>query len=82
MPASTEEVAAPTNGRRKTSRDLLLQLNRTDLERVRKVSLSLRVEDEADQLVHEVRDLEVDLGDLTSAQEMLLQLNILLDSNE
>jgi signal recognition particle receptor subunit beta len=83
IPASneTEGVAAPTNGRRKTSRDLLLQLNRTDMMRVRKVSLNLRVEDEADQLVHEVRDLKFDLGDPASANEMLLQLNILLDSN-
>ncbi len=80
-PSGSGDGPAPTNGRRKTSRDLLLQLNRADMKRVRKVSLSLRVEDEADQLVHEVRDLEVDLGDPTSAQEMLLQLNILLDSS-
>ncbi len=76
-----ESPAAPTNGRRKTTRDLLLQLNRSDMDRARRVSLSLRVEDEADQLVHEVRDWEVELVDSATAQEVLLQLNILLDSN-
>ncbi len=80
-PDTGETSQAPTNGRRKTSRDLLLQLNRSEMDRVRRVSLSLRVEDDADELVHEVRDWEVELGDSATAQEMLLQLNILLDSN-
>lgn len=73
--------AKPTNGRRETTRDLLLQLDQMDLNRARRVSLHLRVEDDADQVVHEVRDWEVELGDLASAREMLLHLNIVLDSN-
>lgn len=71
----------PTNGRRKTSRDLLLQLQRADLQRARKVTLNLRVEDGSEQIVHEIQGWEIDLEDPTSAREFLLQLNILLDSN-
>jgi len=81
-PVNNNRGPAPTNGRRETTRDLLLQLDQFDLNRARRVSLHLRVEDESEQLVHEVRDWEVDLGDLASAREMLLHLNIVLDSND
>lgn len=69
----------PSEGTRNNRSDLLLELKHPDFLRARRVSLNLRVEDGDQQLVHEIRDWQLDLQKSTDPRELMLQLNIRLN---
>ena len=56
-----------------------MKLPPDELRRARRLSLSLRLEDNERQVVHEVQDVELDLQNKTDLQEMQVQLNIRLN---
>jgi mutual gliding-motility protein MglA len=75
-------AAAKTNGRHELSRDIEMTLRRTDLQRVRRVLISFQVEDDQHQVMDSVRDLPVEIQDATSLENLLLRLNIALNTKE
>lgn len=77
-PQQTRSATVPGDGSQ-AGRDFLLNLKRADFERAHRLSLSVRVEDAHQQLVHEIRDLELDLRKSPDPREKLLQLNIRLN---
>jgi len=62
----------------RTSRNLLLRLDKPDLQRTHRVTLSLRLEDAEQRLVQEVRNVQLDLDRTGQSDELQLQLNIRL----
>ncbi len=82
-PAASPAVATTSdNGGRSPRRSLLLNLRRADFERARRLFVNLRVEDGDQQIVHEVRNVRVELEPPPTPQEELLQLRIQLRSEE
>jgi hypothetical protein len=80
---SAEPAGAPrANGQREMARDIQLTLKRADFRRARRFSLSLLVEDEDNRVVDGIRDLEVDLDNVSQLDKILLHLNIALHSKE
>jgi signal recognition particle receptor subunit beta len=81
-------IAPPTrsrisaNGQKELSRDVQLTLKRDDFRRARRFKLSLQVEDEQNRVVDAIRDLQVDLENLSDLQKVLLRLNIALHAKE
>ncbi|MEM6795852.1 MAG: hypothetical protein AAF725_17895, partial [Acidobacteriota bacterium] len=71
---------AKVNGSREIQRELRLEMNRDSLDRARRFSLTLQLEDEDHQPIEESRRLHVDL-DPASLDELLLRLNIALRSS-
>ena len=81
-PAPTPvQPIGPRDGDGKLSREVLMQLQRADLQRTRRVSMSLRLEDEDNNVVHEVQGVELDVQSPHSSDELLLQFNIRLNPN-
>jgi len=78
-PQVATQPETPKDGDRNNRSDLLLQLKHPDFLRARRVSLDLRVEDGDQQLVHEIRDWQLDLQKSPDPRELLLQLNIRLN---
>jgi len=56
-----------------------MQLSEGDFHRAKKLSLNLRLEDDEQQLVHEIRGVELELQSHPNPKEVLLQLNIRLN---
>ena len=78
-PLPTAVQAKSSDGDGKLSRDVLMKLPPDELRRARRLSLSLRLEDNERQVVHELQDVELDLQNRTDLQEMQVQLNIRLN---
>lgn len=76
---ATPQKESGKSGERNNRRNLLLQLKHPDFVRARRVSLDLRVEDGDQQLVHEIRDWQLDLQKSPDPRELLLQLDIRLN---
>jgi len=72
-------AAPPDDGDGRLSRDVLMQLSEGDFHRAKKLSLNLRLEDDEQQLVHEIRGVELELQSHPNPKEVLLQLNIRLN---
>jgi hypothetical protein len=79
---AAEEGTTRANGQRELARDIQLTLKRADFKRARRFSLSLLVEDENNRVVDGIRDLEVDLENVSQLDKILLHLNIALHSKE
>jgi signal recognition particle receptor subunit beta len=75
-------ATAGGNGRYELRRNLLLSLRRPDLERARSVSLDLQVEDSDRQVVHRVRDFRLALAPRAAGEDVLLRLQIALNSED
>jgi signal recognition particle receptor subunit beta len=81
-PGTGTAAAARTNGRHELSRDIEMTLRRTDLQRARRVLISFQVEDDQHQVMDSVRDLPVEIQDAASIENLLLRLNIALNTKE
>ena len=79
-PPTRSRISA--NGQKELSRDVQLTLKRDDFRRARRFKLSLQVEDEQSRVVDAIRDLQVDLENLSDLQKVLLRLNIALHAKE
>ena len=79
LPTTVPTEARGKDG--KLSRDVLLKLSPDELRRASRLSLSLRLEDDERQVVHEIQGVELDLQNQPDLQKMQLQLNIRLDSD-
>ena len=75
------EAVATANGKREISRDVSIALRRADFSRAHRVSLTLQIEDVDHRLVHEARQLHVDIDNASSLEELLLRLNIALSAS-
>lgn len=73
---------ASSNGRNKMDRALNLAMRASDLERATSLSFDLQVRDEADRVLHQVRDFEWSLQDIDQLQDVLLNLKIELESED
>jgi signal recognition particle receptor subunit beta len=71
---------ARTNGAGEITRSVELTLKRRDYLRLKRVTLSLQVEDQDHQVVEEIRDLEVELDDPAALEKVLLQFKIALQT--
>jgi mutual gliding-motility protein MglA len=80
--AAAAPKAVSTNGRGEVSRTIELTLKRSDFQRARRFLVSFQVEDEQHQVMDAVRDLQVDLKDVTGLEKLLLRLNIALNTKE
>lgn len=78
-PEAAPQPKASKDSDRNNRSDLLLELKHPDFLRARRVSLNLRVEDGDQQLVHEIRDWQLDLQKSPDPRELMLQLNIRLN---
>jgi len=72
---------ATRNGKQEISRELKLSLNRTNFNRARRFSLTVQLEDAEHQPVDVARHLHVDLDDVSSLEQLLLRLDIALQSS-
>ena len=79
-PAPDEAPAG--NGRVTVNRDLLLRMARDEFERTARVRITLRLEDDAEKILHEVRDLEWEISRRPELDEVLLRLNIALNPKD
>jgi signal recognition particle receptor subunit beta len=75
-------AAARGNGRYELKRNLLLNLKRPDLDRVRSVALNLQVEDAERRVMHQIRNYRLDLTPRPGGDKVLLRLLIALSSRE
>ena len=80
--AAEPDEAAAGNGRVTVNRDLLLRLARSEFERTSRVRINLQLQDEAEEVLHEVRDLEWEISRRPSLDEVLLRLNIALNPKD
>lgn len=86
-PAAPTPSFGPTpepssNGLGELHRSLALTLKRADFERVRRVTLSLQVEDGDSNVVDAVRGLHIDLENPSELEKLLLRLRIALQARE
>jgi hypothetical protein len=76
-PGPSQSTATPRS--EMISKELLLKLKRPDYDQVRRVALSLRLEDSEHRLLHRIQEVALDLQNARDAGEMTLQLNIRLN---
>jgi signal recognition particle receptor subunit beta len=69
------------DGDGKLSRDVSMKLSPDELLRARRLSLSLRLEDAEQRVLHEVQKVELDLRNRADLHALRLQLNILLNAD-
>ncbi|MEA2564795.1 MAG: mutual gliding-motility protein MglA [Acidobacteriota bacterium] len=81
-PAPAAVKAAGTNGRHELSRNVEMNLKRSDLQRAKRVLISFQVEDDQNQVMDSVRDLPVEITDAASLEKLLLHFNIALNAKE
>jgi len=82
-PAATPSASSGSqNGHGQLSRNIELTLNRADFQRARRFTLTLSVEDERHQVVEAMRDLEVEIKNPEQLDQVLLKLNIALQSRD
>jgi hypothetical protein len=70
------------NGQREISRNLQVSLKREDWARVRRLALTLQVEDADRGVVEAIRDLTLDLDNPADAERVLLRLSIALSARD
>lgn len=80
--APATPARAVDNGRGEIHRSIELTLKRADFKRARRFSVSLKVEDGDNRIVDAIRDLQVELQDLSNLEKVLLHLNIALNAKE
>jgi signal recognition particle receptor subunit beta len=80
--AAAAVKAAGTNGRHELSRNVEMNLKRSDLQRAKRVLISFQVEDDQNQVMDSVRDLPVEITDAASLEKLLLHFNIALNAKE
>ncbi len=80
--APTATSILPDNGRASLSRNLLLNLNRNEFRRARRVLVSLQVQDDRREVVRAVENLQWELTHSPSLKEFLLRLNIALNAED
>jgi len=68
-------LATSDNGHRQMTREIEMALSSDDLKRVRRLSLSLSLEDSDEQVLHQ-ENRTFDLEDASALEKLLLQLNI------
>jgi len=70
------------NGRLSLRRELPLTLGRAELDRASRILVDLRIQDADSELVHEVRDVRVELEPGGAADELQLHLNIAFTASD
>ncbi|MEM6456922.1 MAG: hypothetical protein AAF772_17660, partial [Acidobacteriota bacterium] len=72
---------ASRNGRRELDREIRLALEQDHLQRARRVSLTLAIEDDAQRsMLDQTERIELDLQDPDSLRQVLLRLTISLNA--
>jgi mutual gliding-motility protein MglA len=73
--------AAAINGKQEIARELRLLMSRNNFNRARRFSLTVQLEDAEHRPVDVARHLHVDLDDVSSLEQLLLRLDIALQSS-
>jgi signal recognition particle receptor subunit beta len=73
--------AASVNGKQEIARELRLLMSRNNFNRARRFSLTVQLEDAEHRPVDVARHLHVDLDDVSSLEQLLLRLDIALQSS-
>lgn len=73
--------AEPRNGKQEISRELRLLMSRNNFNRARRFSLTVQLEDAEHRPVDVARHIHVDLDDVSSLEQLLLRLDIALQSS-
>jgi signal recognition particle receptor subunit beta len=81
QPAKPVVSSEPKNGKQEISRELRLLMSRTNFNRARRFSLTVQLEDAEHRPVDVARHLHVDLDDVSSLEQLLLRLDIALQSS-
>ncbi len=81
VPIPPQARPAGTNGRHEMSRNVEMNLRRSDLQRARRVLISFQVEDDQQRVMDTVRET-VDIQDASSLEKLLLRLNVALNTKE
>ncbi len=80
LPGTAGERAATSgNGAAASSRNLLVSLEESDFRRARRLLVSVRVEDDRREVMHEITNLQWDLSNSRSVDELKVRLNIALN---
>lgn len=79
---SRHAIERSSNGLGELSRSIALTLQRADFERVRRLTISMQVEDENSEVVDAVRGLQIDLDNPSQLEKLLLRLQIALQARE
>ncbi len=81
--ASRPAVAAtePRSGKQEINRELRLLMSRVNFNRARRFSLTVQLEDAEHRPVDVARQLHVELDDVSSLEQLLLRLDIALQSS-
>lgn len=86
MPAAAApagaRAAAAQNGKGEIHRSVELTLRRQDFQRARRFLLNLRVEDADRRVVDAIKDLPIDIHDISTLERVLLQLHVALRSKD
>lgn len=80
--ARSGEPVESANGRREISRDIRLTMSREELDRARRFSLRLQVQDDDDRVTDIIPDLQMDLESGEEAEQVVLRLNIALNPED
>ena len=80
-PVAAPAVTAPQqpaagNDGSASSRELLVSLQQSDFRRAQRLLVSVQVQDDRREIMHEVRNLQWDLSDAASVDELKVRLNI------
>jgi hypothetical protein len=83
-PTASDAPSGPAtgNGRHESNHRLLLPLSRPDLERARRVAVTMQVEDEDREVLRSIPQLEIDLMKFASLEELLVRLSIVLTTRD
>jgi hypothetical protein len=79
--AKAAAPAAMVNGKQEINRELRLLMSRNNFNRARRFSLTVQLEDAEHRPVDVARHLHVDLDDVSSLEQLLLRLDIALQSS-
>lgn len=79
--AKPATASASVNGRQEINRELRLLMSRNNFNRARRFSLTVQLEDAEHRPVDVARHLHVDLDDVSSLEQLLLRLDIALQSS-
>ncbi len=78
-PKAPAQSVHANNGKGEISRSLQLRLSRKEFQQAKRFSLTLKLEDQDQNLLDEVHQLHVNIDDAASLEKLLLRLNIALD---
>lgn len=74
------EAAAQSGGHEEIRRELKYNVAQADLRRAKRLSLTLQLEDQDQQLIDEVHQVHLDIENADSLEHLLLRLKIALNA--